>query len=743
MKAYLSTCLLTSAAFVAFSPGVASANEAAADAGSSEASAPEIIVTAQKRTERLLDVPLAVSAVDANTLAERNQTKLQDYFATVPGLNLFSAGNGQTVLAVRGLSTGTAANPVVGITIDDVPYGSSTALAYGSRLVPDIDPGSLARVEVLRGPQGTLYGASSIGGLLKFVTQDPSTTATSGRVQIDGSAVDGGEIGFGVRGVINVPLSSTLALRASGFGRRDAGYVDNLTTNQHDVNRVGVYGGHAVLLWRPAPGLSAKFSALYQKSKSDGSADVDTNASLEPTSGDLNQRRLPNSGKYALEAQLYSAVLTAELAPKVSITSVTGYGITRYDGNIDIATSFDFGPGGSNIASVFFPNTVTTLLNRHKTKKFSQEIRLNASAGIFDLLVGGFYTNERSPIFQAIGANDVTTGALVGTISDASFPSTFKEYAGFGDLTVHLTDRFDVQLGGRYSQNKQTYFETDTGPLNGPDPIIITANSKDHVFTYLVTPRYRFSDDLMVYARVASGYRAGGPNPGATTGFPVQYGPDRTTNYELGTKGKILDGLTFDASLYYINWKNVQVTLRDAASGFLFTKNGGNAKSQGAELTLQYQSHDGLVVVANGSLSNAKLTSDPPTGAGTAKDGDRLPLSARFSGSFSIDKDFEISNGSTLFVGGTLSYVGQREGNFVANPLTPRLSYGAYASVDLRAGLRRDGWSYTAYVANVGDRRGIVGADTRRLTGVSTATSGYYANYIRPRTFGLTVAKTF
>ena len=193
---------------------------------------------------------MALTALDAQTLVDNNQVRLQDYFATVPGLTLNAATNGNAgtqSFAIRGITTG-ASNPTVGVTIDDVPYGSSTQLANGELFVPDIDPSDLSQVEVLRGPQGTLYGASSIGGLIKFVTAVPSTDQVSGRVQVMGDDVLDGGAGYAVRGDLNVPLSDTVAIRASGFARQDPGHIENVITRATERNEANVTGGLFLLL---------------------------------------------------------------------------------------------------------------------------------------------------------------------------------------------------------------------------------------------------------------------------------------------------------------------------------------------------------------------------------------------------------------------------------------------------------------------------------------------------------------
>src|SRR3984957_15499156 len=230
----------------------------------------EVIVPAQKREERLQDVPVPVTVIKADSLVENNQTRLQDFYTSVPGLTVMpstsgSGGSFQSV-SIRGITTGVYTNPTVGIAVDDVPYGSSTAIgAGGGMVVADIDPADLARIEVLRGPQGTLYGASSMGGLIKYVTVDPSTDATTGRVEANmNGVVNGAELGYGALCSINLPLGDNLALRASGFTRQDPGYIDNVQTGQTGINEDRVSGGRIAALWRPSPSLSLKVSALYQ-----------------------------------------------------------------------------------------------------------------------------------------------------------------------------------------------------------------------------------------------------------------------------------------------------------------------------------------------------------------------------------------------------------------------------------------------------------------------------------------------
>ena len=224
----------------------------------------EVVVTAQKREERLQDVPVPVTAISAESLAQSNLSNLEDYYATVPGLSLTNSGYpGASTLAIRGITTA-GGTPTVETTIDDVPVGNGSPLAQGG-FFPSIDPSDLSRVEVLRGPQGTLYGAAALGGLVKFVTADPATDAFFGRIQSHTESVNHGDgLGYGVDGGVNVPVTDTTAFRVSGFTRTVPGYIDNPVLKEDGTNRVDSAGGLASFLWKPSADLSVKLGALIQ-----------------------------------------------------------------------------------------------------------------------------------------------------------------------------------------------------------------------------------------------------------------------------------------------------------------------------------------------------------------------------------------------------------------------------------------------------------------------------------------------
>jgi len=700
----------------------------------------EVIVTAQKRTERLQDVPIPVTAIRSETLVDNNQLRLQDYYTRVPGLRVApnqDQGNGAPTIAIRGITTGRGANSSVGIVVDDVPYGSSTFLGGGG-LVPDIDPSELARIEVLRGPQGTFYGASSMGGLLKFVTADPSTEKLSGRVQAGISSVRNGDgAGYSVRGAVNVPLSETWAVRASAFTRRDPGYIDDPGLGLEGVNQMDVSGGRVSALWRPSETWALKLSALLQDIDLHGSPNVH----VLPGLGDLEQNALRNTGWYKKRFEVYNANLTANFG-KAELTAVSGYSVNTFSDAFDLTPAY-----GPIFTLPVFGVLGTPLLDDNETTKFAQEIRLTMPLGqrVYWLL-GAFYTHEDSKYVQHILAVDPATGTSVIEWFFNDFPTTYSEYAAFTDLTFHITDRFDIQVGGRQSENKQTYAQTTAGDvytavfLGQPSPVIYPkVHTDESSFTYLVTPRFKLSPNFMAYARLASGYRPGGPNTlGTLLGVPPEYNPDKTQNYEIGIKGNAFNrALSFDASLYYIDWKDIQLTVNDPASGQAYIDNGSRAKSQGLELSLESSLTNRLTIGAWVAWSDTELSEDfPSTATVRGLSGDRLPLSTRFSGNISLDQEFSLG-GMTGFAGASVTYVGDRKGEFVSVFAPPaRQTLPSYAQTDLRAGLRHETWTFNVFVNNVSDKRGI-------LSGGLGAIVPFAFKYFQPRTAGFSLTKSF
>jgi iron complex outermembrane recepter protein len=689
-----------------------------ADSRAEGAQLEEIVVTAQKRVQRLQDVPVPVTVISGQSLVSSNQLRLQDYYSSVPGLSLTPGSQSTQVLSIRGIASGSIFNPTVGVTIDDVPYGASGANA-GGNVVPDIDPSDLTSVEVLRGPQGTLYGASSMGGLLKFVTVDPSTEAVTGRVQAGWSDVrNGSESGYNFRGAINVPVSEDFAIRASAYTRRDPGYIDNVLTGEKGVNRIDVDGGRLSALWRPSDDFSVKLSALAQQSRGHGASSV----SRLPGLRDLEQSYARGAGAFDNELQAYSSTITAALG-RFDLTSVSGYNVNEPHDSADLSAFF-----GSDANDLHGVSGV--LVNEQlRSSKFTQELRLSTLLGEkAEWLIGAFYTSEKSRWRQSIDAVEPTQGTLTGNILIDTFPTTLKEYAAFTNVTFHVTDRFDVQVGARQSKIKQSNQDTLSGDLFA-EPIVSEQFKADSSpFTYLLTPSFKISPDLMLYARLASGYRVGGTN--SALNAPPQYDPDKAQNYELGFKGDFFERtLAVDASAYYIDWKNIQVLQST------YVSNAPRAKSQGIELSVELRPVESLRISAWAVWSEAELTEDfPADSISFGRSGDSLPASSRYSANLSVRTEFPLGSADG-FLGSTLNYVGERKGVFTTS--AERQVLPAYAKVDVVAGATYGSWTINLFLNNLTDKRGVLSGGL----GEDLDPTGFY--YITPRSVGMSLVKAF
>lgn len=417
----------------------------------------EIIVSAQKRIERIQDVPVPVSVLDAQSLAENNQVRLRDYLASVPSVYVAPSVQGLQTIVIRGITTGSN-DPTVAVLVDGMPLTHPTN-GGGGKVIPEIDPFDLDRIEVLRGPQGALYGANAMGGLLNCVTTDPSIEAFRGRVQAGLSGIENGEeLGYSVRGTANIPLGDSLATRVSAYSRRDPGYVDNVLTGQEAVNDVDSRGGRISLLWKPSNNVSLRLAASEQSMEGDGSSVFD------PVFGDLAQSRAPGTGIYDRTTRHYSAVLDIGLG-SVDFTSITGYTENDILGIED--NSFIWGePGGAmDVYVLDVTEADTTML--------TQEFRATVPIGNrLQLLAGLYYTDADADFLFTGPTLDPATFAPTGTnLYTVGNPSTYEELAVFTSLTVEVSDRFDVQFGVRRSDLKQTQATSFSGVVPPGSPL--------------------------------------------------------------------------------------------------------------------------------------------------------------------------------------------------------------------------------------------------------------------------------
>jgi iron complex outermembrane recepter protein len=698
-----------------------------------------VIVTAEKRAEPLQDVPMSVTALSGGELDRLQDRSFADYAALVPGLSLQTAQPGNTRLTLRGQNTG-GDGSTVAVYIDESPFGSSNALANGSFNTGDLDTWDMQRIEVLRGPQGTLYGANSEGGLLKFVTNAPVLGSLSGAAEVTGQSVDHGGDGGDVHAMLNLPLGDMMAFRISGFDQDVPGYINDPLTGERDVNDGHQEGGRASFLVAPSDALSLRLTAESQQAKYSGTNLVDINpVTLQPLYGNLTQERFlrePSSFKY----ENYNATIDWNPGP-LSVLSSTSYGI------VDSDTDTDATPVYGGLAGALFglaPAASGALLDDNvSTKKFTQEIRLTSpSTNTLEWQVGGYYTRETSVLNEILNAAELPAGTQLGLIEQPLLDSVYKETAGFGDLTYHFNSQFDIQVGGRYSHNEQTFAQTTTfNPLISPTPQYVPGSSSGNVFTYSAAPTWHFDANSMVYVRVATGYRPGGPNdvpppPLAPASVPRQYAADKTTNVELGIRSTQLDGtLSIDVAAYHVNWKDIQ--LIEVVEQFAINANGGTARTQGLEWTFGYVPVHGLKFQWIGAFTEANLTDPAP--ALNALSGAPLPYAPKWT--TALDGQYEWTAFADFkgFVGATWSYVGSRSSDFSSIAAAPPVVLPSYNTTAVRLGLENDRYRVMLYGKNLSNANGITDYSSAVDGGAPYST----ISVIQPRTVGLALSAKF
>ncbi|HEV8406766.1 MAG TPA: TonB-dependent receptor plug domain-containing protein, partial [Sphingomicrobium sp.] len=509
-----SSALLSSAALLVLATSVPAAAEDAQPQGQSQAQAQqqqprsqrnqsvndensqEIVVTAQKRAQVLLDVPSSVTVVGGDTLDRQQAKDFQDYLSLVPGFSINGSTAGVTRITLRGANTGGVASTVA-IFMDDVPFGSSTGLANGSILSGDFDPFDLNRIEVLRGPQGTLYGASSFGGVLRYITNAPKLGQFEARGQAGIEDTAHGGLGYNAAAVFNAPLGAKAAIRIDGFYRKDHGYIDSIGNNpilslltgeeigrtlvEKDINDRKSFGGRASLLFDPTDKLSIRLTAFAQNlnSGASDSFEIDPNTLKSLYGGFVQSRYQPEPTHIKYRVYYGNADWDLGFANFASVTSYS-----TFKENLETDASFVDVGGGISFAQLInalanlgpaapvvlgLPAITETPITRPLgvqlfqttgTNKFTQEFRLaSPNNDTLEWLIGVFYTHEKSQIdpqnYFATEFGTDTIATDVAQIANIFLHSTYDEHAAFGNATWHITPRADLTLGGRWAHNKQ------------------------------------------------------------------------------------------------------------------------------------------------------------------------------------------------------------------------------------------------------------------------------------------------
>ena len=766
--------VLGAVSVLALMPG-ATAYAAAATTDKGIEGLEEITVTATKRGDQaLMSVPVTIQAISGKTLAAMGATQFIDFAASVPGLQFQDLGPGDKKYVIRGInSTGAS---TVGVYYDEAVITADNKNDGGGRNA-DIRLYDLDHIEVLKGPQGTLYGASSMTGTIRFITKKPDLSNFEGYIQGDISTTKNGAANYRVNGMLNLPVvNDKMAIRTVGWIVDDSGYIDAPRIPagpMNNINNDGTQGGRVQAALKVSDQLLVTAGVTYQRTNSNGSsryvpAGTTSFGTLSGTNfsggtgfpsiqgGDLKNADLTQSPWHE-NLQVYS--LTAEYTGSIgSITATSNY----FKRNIDFY--FDSSP-----ILFFFGVPIPAITYEPQSRSiWSNELRYASHFdGPLNVVVGGFYQHEKSNLeVQVIKSNalglangpftpinsaaDNSGDALLSPTGNTFFGrtdnNTLKQEALFGELTFNATDKLQAVVGARYFHSKLHGEQETTHPFvgfNGTPPAPLANDSSNSKATFKFNLSYNATPDFLVYATAAQGFRAGGLNSTnqlANSGIPRTYDPDSLWSYEIGSKGTFFDKrLQITAAAYEIHWNHIQVRETDATGAFTFTSNAGKAKVDGFELELNALLANGLTLTAGGSYQNARLTEDQvipsvdPTILGHA--GDKLPNVPKWQGDVALTYSVPLTGDLTGSLRGDVAYRGSTKTQlFESHPYNVDLS--SYALVNLRASVENTDWTATLYVRNLTDKRAMVDAIKSQQDPLGVIT-------VRPRTIGASITRRF
>lgn len=676
----------------------------------------EVLVSATKRLEDIQDIPLSVTALSAAQLEAKGVENFFDYGTSVPNLS-FGVGAVDGSLAARGIALRGIQGPnTTGFYIDDVP------------VVETLDPHivDVARIEVLRGPQGTLYGAESMGGTVRIITEQPSAAAFNGQAHASLSDTEHGSWNPLVEGAINVPLvSQELSVRASAYYQFDSGWFTkwlgpetappvSVTTA---VGSMQYYGGQLALRYEPQTGLAITPRILYQRTDQNGAsyATDSPNNLLQREVFDIREGGTDNWWLADLTLNY-----TAPFGSFVSSTSVFDRRTFETEDDTDVF-SYDLGLPPSKA----IPIPTTRLLGVHR---FAQELRFaSASTGPLQWIVGGFYswtTQSRNYEITSSGLM-AATGFPSDLILTLLTQSQSAEYAAFGDVSYNLLSNLTATVGIRAYRDTANFNEFTNGLFyGGASHNYVAPSTRDSGSTPRYVLEYRVTPDLLTYASAAAGFRQGGNNValplgpapegcsqdlaniGVTPAQAAAFQPDSLWSYELGVKSSFLDRrFTANAAGFIIDWDNIQQQVSLPLCGYTFTGNSGKARSAGFEFEFNGHLLPELTLGLGVGYVDARITekgvgSLQPVGSPvyqvpdltiTANAEYRRPLTPTWAAFGRID----------------YSYIGE---SFSGNngELYP-VRRPAYEITDLRLGVRSDHCEFTAFVKNLTNEHANLG----------------------------------
>ncbi|NBW76215.1 MAG: TonB-dependent receptor [Sphingomonadaceae bacterium] len=734
----------------------------AQDTANEDEGAPgEIVVTAQKRSENVQDVPVAVSVLSGERLAEASRPSIESAAQMVPSLNFLKSGTtlNQTIF-LRGVGTATfsiAGEPSVSTVVDGVVYSRS-----GEAFSDMVD---VAQMEVLRGPQGTLFGKNASAGVINITTQMPKMEFGG---SVEASYFDRSE--YRLKGAVNLPLGQDLAARVTGFYGEYDGNIRNTTSNEW-VNGYKHYGVRGQFLYEPSDDLRLYLAADYYKNDDDCCADI-------IATGPLTGAGLPGTslGFLALPTPLGADTRTVA-QNLVTATKEKGWGVS-FQG--------DFALGDHTVTSItayrgwdnteirdgdWLDRAYVGFAQLHDSgpqtsNTFTQELRLTSPADqTLSYVLGAFYSRAESErtftrnVTQCTAAAGAPTTSLVPCGStfanpsttpsgSATFGSTFNNVAVFGQATYKLADTIRFVAGLRYTHDKLSVFHSRRSPLTGPgiqpnfdqgvyneyvrlvglgtsptaaatsavassNGVPWTAETSSDNLSGKAIFQFDLNDDTMAYASYARGYKGPAYNVFFNltgTGTNV-IEPETSNSFEIGMKNTLLDGaLTFNIAAYYARYQNFQANNPDLVAGVVVTRftNAGTVSTKGIELDMAYRIGRNTNLSAGVSVNDAHVVNfKAPLGAASIAAGTKLGFAPTWKGSVALDHTIETGSFANLAFGTSMNFQSSQLSLFAADPVQRALgTIPAYALVNANVGLvdPDDKWKLTFVVRNLFDK---------------------------------------
>lgn len=792
LSAYGRNLLGASAIVLALAATSAHAQSTAGGAPAASAGAPgsDVVVTASRRgATNVQSIPEAVDAYSGRALDRLNVQSLQDLSKIDPSLSIQNFGVNQQQVIIRGISSSTG--QTAGIYVDEAPLeGGFNANLYGDN-TPGLRLHDIDHVEVLKGPQGTLFGAGSMSGTVRVITNQPNTEQYQGSVEASAASVDGGNGYFDGDAAVNIPIiTDKLAVRGVAWGEDGGGFIDQTigATTRQNVNDEHLWGGRFEALFKPIDNFSIVGSLNYQNTKVDGTQ------AWTPFVGPLTAPGAPELGPFPAyqnhspsqepyKSEYYLATITARYDMGFgSLIATSTYG---HKDELDIV---DTTPSDCSYTLCAGSPAYPAAFSAHSEfSDYTDEIRFSSAFnGPFQLVTGFYYEQDVLRYDGAVLHANATTGALPCDtyaichsdglalpgfgVSPVEFANAdhfrVNEYAFYGQGDYKILPNLTATIGVRYfladlrdfqvtQQNiapATTPYGFDGGYVLGDitTPYVSSsATAHESQPTYNFALLWKATDNLSLYARAASGFRIGGINEAATVAsqegisVPATYAPDSLWDYEGGAKAFFLDHRLFvDLAIYHIDWSGEQEDAL-AAGVYNYTLNVGKSSINGVEVSSTFRPIEGLSIAGSVTYVDARLDNNLPANvvdAGTpGKKGDRSPFVPEWSVSGQAEYDHPVTDNIVGYGQVDFSY---RSDSFTAlEPSTPPLPTDYYTElkpyvlVDLKAGVRFDRYDLSIYAQNVTNAVADIG--------VHAALDAVRVFPARPRTIGVRVSAHF